>query len=92
MFGDEQLFTEMVKAADVVPVPCLPKVSVGDGAQFALFPVSPLFGQRIIVGVPAIVVVMVILRLAVAVCAGERESVTLTTKEDVPAVVGMPLI
>ena len=32
-----------------------------------------------------------ILRFAVAVCAGELESVTLTVNEDVPAVVGVPL-
>jgi len=33
-----------------------------------------------------------ILRFAVALCIGELESVTLTTKEDVPGVVGVPLI
>ena len=35
---------------------------------------------------------MLILRLAVALCAGEVESLTLTVKEEVPAVVGVPLI
>ena len=35
---------------------------------------------------------MGILRLAVAVCAGELESATFTVNEDVPAVVGVPLI
>jgi hypothetical protein len=39
MFGVEQLFTEMVKAPEVVLVRCLPKVSVGDGAQFAFLSV-----------------------------------------------------
>lgn len=33
-----------------------------------------------------------ILRLAVALCTDELESVTLTTKEEVPGVVGVPLI
>jgi len=32
------------------------------------------------------------LRFAVALCAGELESVTLTVNEDVPVVVGVPLI
>ena len=36
--------------------------------------------------------VMAMLRLAVALCAGELESVTLTANEEVPAVVGVPLI
>jgi len=92
MFGVEQLFTEIVKGAEGVLVPCLPKVSAGDGAQFALSPVCPLFGQSTTVAPPPVVTVIVRLRLAVALCAGELESVTVTVKEDVPAVVGMPLI
>ena len=36
--------------------------------------------------------VTVMLRFAVALCAGELESVTLTVNEEVPAVVGVPLI
>jgi hypothetical protein len=35
---------------------------------------------------------MVILRLAVALCTGELESLTFTVNDDVPAVVGVPLI
>ena len=35
---------------------------------------------------------MVILRLAVALCTGEVESLTFTVKDGVPAVVGVPLI
>ena len=35
---------------------------------------------------------MVILRFAVALCAGELESVTFTVNEELPAVVGVPLI
>ena len=35
---------------------------------------------------------MVMLRVAVALCAGELLSVTFTVNEDVPAVVGVPLI
>jgi hypothetical protein len=92
MFGVEQLLTEIVKGAEGVLVPCLPKVSAGDGAQFALFPVCPLFGQRTTVAPPPVVTVIVRLRLAVALCAGVLESVTVTVKEDVPAVVGVPLI
>jgi hypothetical protein len=92
MFGVEQLFTEIVKGAEVVLVPCLPKVSVGDGAQFALFPVCPLFGQRTAVAPPPVVTMIVRLRLAVAFCAGELESVTFTVNEDVPDAVGVPLI
>ena len=84
---------EIVKGAEVVFVPCLPKVSVGEGAQFALFPVCPLFGQRIKVALPPPVApAITTLRLAVAFCAGELESVTVTVKEDVPAAVGVPLI
>src|ERR1700686_1798504 len=93
MFDVEQLFTETLKAAEVVPVPCLPKLSVGDGEQLALFPVSPLFGQRTTVGPPPpVATVIARLRLAVALCA--PESVTLIVKEDVPAAaaVGVPLI
>ena len=90
MLGVEQLFTEMVKAAEVVPVPCLPKVNVGGETQFALFPVCPLLGQRMAVAAPVATPAIVIPRLAVAVC--ELESVTLTVKEDVPAVVGVPMI
>jgi hypothetical protein len=37
-------------------------------------------------------VVMAILRFAVALCAGVLESVTFTVNEEVPAVVGVPLI
>jgi hypothetical protein len=92
MFGVEQLFTEIVKAAEGVFAPCLPKVSVGDGAQIALFPVSPLFGQRITVAPPPVVTLIVRLRLAVALCAGELESVTFTVNEDVPSPNGKPLI
>ena len=36
--------------------------------------------------------VTTMLRFAVAVCAGELESVTFTVNEEVPAVVGVPLI
>ena len=91
MFDVEQLLTETIKAAEVVPVPCLPKSSVGDGAQLALFPVSPLFGQRTTVAPPPPVATMTArLRLAVALC--ELESVTWMVKEDVPAAVGVPLI
>ena len=35
---------------------------------------------------------MVILRLAAALCTGEVESLTFTVNDDVPAVVGVPLI
>ena len=35
---------------------------------------------------------IVILRFAVALCAGELESLTVTVNEEVPAVVGVPLI
>ena len=35
---------------------------------------------------------MGIVRLAVALCTGEVESLTFTVKEEVPAVVGVPLI
>jgi hypothetical protein len=91
MFDVEQLFTEMIKAAEVVPVPCLPKSSVGDGAQLALFPVSPLFGQRTTVAPPPpVAAAIAMLRLAVSFC--ELESVTLMVKDDVPAAVGVPLI
>jgi|SRR5580693_4036772 hypothetical protein len=90
MFDVEQLFTEMLKAAEVVPVPCLPKSSVGSGAQLALFPVSPLFGQRTTVAPPPpVATVIARLRLTVSLCA--LESVTLMVKEDVPATVGVPL-
>jgi hypothetical protein len=37
-------------------------------------------------------VVIAILRFAVALCDGEVESATLTVNDDVPAVVGVPLI
>jgi hypothetical protein len=91
MLGVEQLLTEMVSRPDVVEVPCLPKVSVGDGAQFALLPVSPLFGQRITVAPPPPPAeAMPMLRLAVLLC--ELGSVTCTVNELVPAAVGVPLI
>lgn len=47
-------------------------------------------GCVVIVGAPE--EATTILRFAVALCIGELESVTFTTKEDVPGVVGMPLI
>jgi hypothetical protein len=43
-----------------------------------------------LMGVPDEMIVIV--KLAVAVCAGELESVTLTVTEEVPVVVGVPLI
>jgi hypothetical protein len=93
MFGVEQLFTEIVKAPDGVLVPCLPKLSTGDAAQAALFPVSPLFGQRTAVApLPVTAPLIVRLRLAVASSAGELESVAITVKEKVPDAVGVPLI
>jgi len=92
MLSVEQLFTEIAKAPEVVLVPCLPKFSVGDGAQFALFPVCPLFGQRTRVAAPGTEAAIVILRLLVAVCIWRLESVTWIVKEDVPAVVGVPMI
>ena len=91
--GVEQLFTEMVKGAEVVLVPCFPKVNVGEEAQFALFPICPLFGQRITVALPPPPAeAMAMLRLAVALCEGELESVTFTVNAEVPDAVGVPLI
>jgi hypothetical protein len=93
MFGVEQLFMEIVKGAEAVLVPCLPKVNVGEGAQLALLPVCPLFGQRIEVALPPpVATAITILRLAVAFCIGELESVTPTVKEEIPDADGVPLI
>lgn len=83
----------MVKGAEAVLVPCFPKVNVGEGAQFALFPVCPLFGQRITVALPPPPAeAMPMLRMAVALCDGELESVTFTVNDEVPDAVGVPLI
>jgi hypothetical protein len=90
-FAVEQLFTEMVKGAEVVLVPCFPKVNVGGCTQFALFPVCPLFGHRITVALPPPPTEAIpMLKFAVAPC--ELASTTFTVNEDVPAVVGVPLI
>jgi hypothetical protein len=88
----EQLLTEIVRPPDVVEVPCFPKVSVGDGAQLAILPVSPAFGQRIIVGLLAPWGTTAILKLFVAFCVGELASATATVNDDVPGAVGVPLI
>jgi hypothetical protein len=53
-----------------------------------------LFGQRITVALPPplLRLMRLILRFAVSFSAGELESVALIVNEDVPAVVGVPLI
>ena len=89
----EQLLTDTASAADVVEVPCLPNANVGGCAQLALLPVCPLFGHRIAVALPLpLEEIMLMLRLAVALCTGEVESVTFTVNDEVPAAVGVPLI
>jgi hypothetical protein len=88
----EQLLTETPNAADVVFVPCFPKVKVGDDAQFALFPSCPRFGQITNVAPPPPAVEMVIVKLALAVCAGLDESVTSMVSESDPTALGEPLI
>ena len=92
--GAEQLFTEMVNGAEVVLLPCFPNANVGGCIQFALFPVCPLFGQRMAVALPPPPppAAMPMLRFAVAVCAGELESATRTVNDTVPDAVGVPLI
>jgi hypothetical protein len=59
-----------------------------------LFPVCPLFGHRITVALPPPPPpeAMPMLRLAVAVCADELESVTCTVNDTVPDTVGVPVI
>ena len=88
----EQLLTETPNAADVVFVPCFPNAKVGDGAQFALLPTCPRFGQITNVAPPPPAVEMVIVKLALAVCAGLEESVTSMVNESDPTALGVPLI
>jgi hypothetical protein len=93
MLGVAQLLTDIVKGADVVVVPCLPKVNTGGCTQLALFPLWPLLGHRITVALPPpLAEPMLILRSAVTLSAGELESVTFTVNAEVPAAVGVPLI
>jgi hypothetical protein len=92
-FGVAQLFTETVKGAEVLLAPCFPKVNVGGCAQFALFPVCPLFGQSMTVALPPPPAEAIpMLRFAVSACAGALESATRTVNETVPAAVGVPVI
>jgi hypothetical protein len=60
-------------------------------AEYALF-VCPLGSEDVVICTGVTPAATVILRFAVAFCTGELESVTLTVNEDVPAVVGVPLI
>jgi hypothetical protein len=55
-------------------------------------PAVPPGREEVVICTAVTEAVTVMLRLAVAVCAGELESVTLTVNEEVPAVVGVPLI
>jgi hypothetical protein len=89
----EQLLTAMVNGPDVVFDPCLPNVNTGGCTQLALLPVCPLFGHRIAVLLPPPPTeLMPMLRFAVLVSAGELESVIFTVNDDVPAVIGVPII
>ena len=55
-------------------------------------PVWPAASEDVVICIGVTEVVTVTLRFAVALCAGELESVTFTVNEEVPAVVGVPVM